>query len=550
MVSVPVVRDPGSAFCDERLELQAVLSSPLFQRAPKLSKILAYVCEQYFNGKASGLKEYSIAVDALGRAPGFDPQADAIVRVDLHLLRKRLELFYAQEGRHRRFRIVLPLGQYTPEFVAQNGAETGDESSLQCVSPACDSALAPASGKPVRNAQEIGSNPVLAMPPAVSHLPLQRSVTWSRHRGVIAVAASCCILGLTVGVGSTLIFYRHSIHSMASSLAPEVRTDVARAQILPRISFGATPDFEDQAIRIRCGSNQDYVDQSGQRWSMDRYYAGGTTFRRHATQIFRSEDPALYSTGRQGVFQYDVPVPPGAYEVRLLFAETAPGIEDGVRQNSFDVGVGVSETLDVVSDAGGAKTATMKVYSDVRPGTDGKIPIRFWSSDAFLNALEIVPQVNGKPGPVRISTLPHTFVDPTGKHWLSDRYFLGGRNINHTFTLNRADSPLFSRERYGSFSYAIPVAEGFSYQLTLYMAERYWGAQNSGTGGIGSRIFDVRCNGLDLLQDFDLLKASNHDNVVAVRFRHIRPDSNDKLNLDFVPVVNYAVVNALEVEPE
>ena len=141
MVSAPVVRDRNSAFCDERLELQAVLSSPLFQRAPKLSKILAYVCEQYFTGKAADLKEYSIAVDALGRAPGFDPQADAIVRVDLHLLRKRLELFYAQDGKNRRVRIILPLGHlvysahdYGPNLFAQswfNGSTT--LSSLEAV---------------------------------------------------------------------------------------------------------------------------------------------------------------------------------------------------------------------------------------------------------------------------------------------------------------------------------------------------------------------------------------------------------------------------------
>jgi hypothetical protein len=40
---------------------------------------------------------------------------------------------------------------------------------------------------------------------------------------------------------------------------------------------------------------------------------------------------------------------------------------------------------------------------------------------------------------------------PAGEHWLPDRYFLGGRNINHAFSLNRADPTLFSRERYGNW---------------------------------------------------------------------------------------------------
>jgi hypothetical protein len=319
---------------------------------------------------------------------------------------------------------------------------------------------------------------------------------------------------------------------------------------LQHFSIGGVPDFEDRAIRIRCGSDQDYVDSSGFRWSADRFYSGGNAFQHDVVQIFRSTDPVLYSTGRMGIFHYDVPVSDGAYEVRLLFAETATDIEDGMREMTFTVGSGNPNMIDVVSDAGGVKTATMKIYSKVRPGTDGKIHIGFRSTGGFLNALEILPELNGKPGAIRISALGHVFVDLAGRHWLSDRYFRGGRNIDHAFTSNRTDPQLFSRERYGNFSYAIPVAQGYSYQLTLYMAERYWGPQNSGLGGVGSRIFNVRCNDAELLHNFDLLQVAHDSTMVAARFRHLHPDSTGKLNLQFLPVVNYAVLNALEVEAE
>jgi len=551
MVSAPVVRDRNSAFFDERMELHAVLSSPLFQRAPNLSKILAYICEQYFSGKASDLKEYNIAVDALGRASGFDPQVDAIVRVDLHLLRKRLEVFYAQDGRSRRLRIILPLGQYTPEFVRHDSAQlTGGRTpvpELPTRDPIEHTIL---SKSPPGEPFAPGTDSDRQRPALGAGGIVKYAVTWCRGHIILLVALSCCLLGLTIGAGGSLILYRHRLSIWA---APGARTPspAINAEILPRIFFDSFPDFEDQAIRIRCGSDRDYVDASGLRWGMDRYYSGGTPFRRDVTQIFRSADPALYSTGRRGIFQYNIPVPAGTYEVRLLFAETAPGIEDGVRQNSFDVGPAVSETLDIASDAGAASTATMKVYSNVQPGADGKITINFWSSDAFLNALEIVPETDdGKPDTIRISTLPHVFTDSAGRHWLSDRYFLGGRNIPHQGPLSHDDSLLFSHERYGSFNYAIPVAKGFSYQLTLYMAERYWGPQNSGPGGIGSRVFNVRCNGLKLLEDFDLLKVADNATGVAVRFSHLQPDSNGKLSLDFVPVTNYSVLNALEVAAE
>ena len=94
------------------------------------------------------------------------------------------------------------------------------------------------------------------------------------------------------------------------------------------------------------------------------------------------------------------------------------------------------------------------------------------------------------------------------------------------------------------------MAKGFKYQVTLYMAERYWGVQNSGLGGPGSRLFTVRCNGLVLLSDFDLAAAQKENRAVAVQFRDLEPDGSGKLNLSFVPVVNYQVINAIEVNAE
>ena len=74
----------------ERAELEAVLESGIFHRAPNLASFLRYICERYFEGDASQIKEYSIAVDALGRPSDFDQKKDSIVRVEAHRLRKRL----------------------------------------------------------------------------------------------------------------------------------------------------------------------------------------------------------------------------------------------------------------------------------------------------------------------------------------------------------------------------------------------------------------------------------------------------------------------------
>src|SRR5437867_1201504 len=104
----------------ERTELQALLSSGVLLRAPNLAQILSYVCEKYFQGQADQIKEYNVAVDALGRPPDFNPKLDAIVRVEAHRLRKRLKQYYEAEGAGHAIEITIPPGQYAPAFVTRS----------------------------------------------------------------------------------------------------------------------------------------------------------------------------------------------------------------------------------------------------------------------------------------------------------------------------------------------------------------------------------------------------------------------------------------------
>ncbi len=110
----------------ERAEMRAVLASEMFRRAPNISRILTYVCQQYFAGDAAKIKEYNIAVDALGRGPDFDPNEDTIVRVEASRLRKRLREYYATEGAGSAVRLQLPKSGYVPQFVPRQAVEEHD----------------------------------------------------------------------------------------------------------------------------------------------------------------------------------------------------------------------------------------------------------------------------------------------------------------------------------------------------------------------------------------------------------------------------------------
>lgn len=99
-----------------RAELERVLASDIFRAAPQLTAFLSYVVEQTLAGRAGELKGYTIAVEAFGRSPDFDPQTDPIVRVEAGRLRKALNLYFAAEGVADPVRISVPVGAYVPAF--------------------------------------------------------------------------------------------------------------------------------------------------------------------------------------------------------------------------------------------------------------------------------------------------------------------------------------------------------------------------------------------------------------------------------------------------
>jgi len=96
--------------------LGRVLASGRFAPSESIRNLLRYTVEKALAGLGSELKEYSIAVEALGRPPGFDPKQDNIVRVQARKLRQRLTDYYDSEGRHERIRIEFQPGSYAPSF--------------------------------------------------------------------------------------------------------------------------------------------------------------------------------------------------------------------------------------------------------------------------------------------------------------------------------------------------------------------------------------------------------------------------------------------------
>src|SRR3569833_1281017 len=100
----------------QRAELESVLNSQEFVRAPRLAHLLSYLCEKSFAGEANQIKEYSIALEVFNRGSSFDQDSDSIVRVEANRLRKRLAEYYAGDGASHTLQITIPIGQFVPRF--------------------------------------------------------------------------------------------------------------------------------------------------------------------------------------------------------------------------------------------------------------------------------------------------------------------------------------------------------------------------------------------------------------------------------------------------
>jgi hypothetical protein len=346
------------------------------------------------------------------------------------------------------------------------------------------------------------------------------------------------ILGLVVAAAlAAVIFYlstrRVQTRTAVQSTSAPIELNVSGPQIHSLVGNDRAP----------------FMDRAGNSWQSDRFCSDGTTFSITGRAILGSDDPQLFSSGRRGIFKCSYPAAPGTYEVHLSFAETS-GLQENSRNVSFAINGAPVGNLDVVDDAGGDDTATTKVYTDVSPARDGMIHIDFNTPESFVNAIEIVPGTPHRMLPVRIVAGHSAYRDTAGNLWLPDRHFFGGRLSWFVGDLSRIpNSGLYEWHRFGHFHYVIPVANGSRYTLKLYFLEHWFGIQNGGVGGSGSRVFDVSCNGSMLLKDFDIYREAGTGPLIKTFF-HLEPTGQGKIELYFTPRVNYPSVSAIEVIPE
>ena len=172
-----------------------IAASGLLGRSSLLSEFLLYIVDRCIRGRTDEITEQRIGVIVFGRAEGYDPNDDNIVRSYARKLRKRIEEYFAAEGRDEPLRLEIPRGGYTPIF-----------SDAPQVLPHTDDSAVPADTEHPASgiSQPIVPDRLEAASPVLQDI----SSRASRHFRITTGMVLALLMGVLLGVGFMLL--KHS----------------------------------------------------------------------------------------------------------------------------------------------------------------------------------------------------------------------------------------------------------------------------------------------------------------------------------------------------
>jgi hypothetical protein len=159
--------------------VQRIVVSRSMGRSQLLSEFLLYICDRHLRNQSAELTEQRIGVHVFGRSEGYNSNDDNIVRNYARTLRKRVEDYFATEGKHEDLKLEIPRGAYVPVFCSRS-----PEDSTQTVSPSDN---------------DRGPSLIEEAPPERLLLPAKDSPR-PAHSFILYSVALCFILAAAVGI--------------------------------------------------------------------------------------------------------------------------------------------------------------------------------------------------------------------------------------------------------------------------------------------------------------------------------------------------------------
>lgn len=172
-------------------ELDRILASPHFCNSKRYPALLRYIVESTLAGRAESLKERTLGVEIFGRPADYDTNSDTIVRYTAGEVRKRLLLYYSDEGHASPIRISLAPGSYVPEIHEAPNKQNHEAAASQ-VSNSAELVAAVSPGEdPV--SQTEASAEAGALETDAKHLPKSGRRSWTVP---LLPVLACVLIGL------------------------------------------------------------------------------------------------------------------------------------------------------------------------------------------------------------------------------------------------------------------------------------------------------------------------------------------------------------------
>ncbi len=136
-------------------------------------------------------------------------------------------------------------------------------------------------------------------------------------------------------------------------------------------------------------------------------------------------------------------------------------------------------------------------------------------------------------------------ITANGAVFTSDQYADAGELFDNTVNIDgTSNDALYQTERWGDFTYNIPVTNQGTFDIRLHFAEIYFGVDIS--GGVGSRVFNVSIEGNQVLSNFDILTEVAPATALVKEFNDVAI-SDGFASIQFTSLVENAKISAIEI---
>lgn len=130
------------------------------------------------------------------------------------------------------------------------------------------------------------------------------------------------------------------------------------------------------SLFINCGQEgENPIVVGGNTWIPDKFFDAGHYGDNGVNNTTNTDYPEIYRSERYGTSSYNIPVPPGNYQVSLYFAEN---YFDHIGDRIFNIQLQkttILENFDILSEAGGKSKALIKKFSITTTGEEIRIQV-------------------------------------------------------------------------------------------------------------------------------------------------------------------------------